>query len=184
VGLPMTWVRTVGVATLLLAAAVSQGVLVTRLPWPGPGEPQLPALAVLAVALSAGPRPGAVAGFATGLTVDLLPPATHAVGQWAFVLCLLGYLVGMVAQDAADSVLLAVALGAVGAALAPLLFTGLGVTLGDPRAHPLGALERLPSVALWTLVLAVFVLGPVRWRRADRVVTGDSAPGLASLALR
>jgi rod shape-determining protein MreD len=176
-------VRTVGVALLLLAAALAQGALVARLPWPGPGEPQLPALAVLAVALGGGPRSGVIAGLATGLTLDVLPPASHAFGQWAFVLCLVGHLVGTLAQDAADSVLLAVVLGALGAALAPLVFTLVGIALGDPRADLLRVLEHLPSVALSTLVLAAVVLGPLRWRRRDRVVTA-AMPSLASLALR
>ena len=171
------------VAAALLLAALAQGSLIARLSWPGPGEPQLPALAVLAVALTAGPRAGAVAGFGTGLVLDVLPPATHALGQWAFVLCLLGYLVGVLAQDAADSALLAVAIGAVGAALAPLAFTIVGFVLADPRAHFVTALEHLPSVALWTLVVAVFVLGPV-CRRADRRVSVDALPALVSLGAR
>lgn len=180
---PVTAVRAVGVALLLLAAVLAQGALVARFPWPGPGEPQLPALAVLAVALGGGPRSGVIAGFGTGLTLDVLPPASHAFGQWAFVLCLLGYLVGMLAQEAADSVVFAVVLGTLGTALAPLVFTLVGIALGDPRADLLRALENLPSVALSTLVLAALVLGPLRWRRRDRLVTAVT-PGLASLALR
>lgn len=154
------------VSALLLLAALLQGSLVARLPWPGPGEPQLAALAVLAVALAAGARAGAIAGFGTGLALDLLPPATHATGQWAFVLCLLGYLVGLLAVDVADSVLLAVAVASVSAALAPLFFTLLGQLLGDPRAGVLTALVHLPGTALWTLVVAFLVLPPLRRRRA------------------
>jgi rod shape-determining protein MreD len=67
-------------AAVLLLAALVQDSVVVRLSWPGPGEPQLPALAVLGVALTAGPRAGMVAGFGTGLVLDLLPPATHALG--------------------------------------------------------------------------------------------------------
>jgi rod shape-determining protein MreD len=125
-----------------------------------------------------------VAGFGTGLLLDVLPPATHALGQWAFVFCLLGHLVGMLARAAADSVWLAVALGAVGSALAPLLFTLVGLALGDPRAHLLGALEHLPSVALWTLVVAVFVLGPAQRGRRDRAVPVDALPVLAPVGAR
>jgi rod shape-determining protein MreD len=166
--------RAAGVSALLLLAALTQGSLVARLPWPGPGEPQLAALAVLAVALAAGARAGAVCGFGAGLLLDLLPPATHAVGQWAFVLCLLGYVVGLLAADVVDSAVLAVAIAAVGAALAPLAFTGLGLVLGDPRADLVGALERLPSVALGTLALAALAL-PVHWwrRRGEAPVMVD-----------
>jgi hypothetical protein len=89
----------------------------------------------------------------------------------------------MLAQGAADSAVLAVALGAVGAALAPLVFTVVGVVLGDPRANLLGAAEHLPSVALWTLVVAVFALGPV-CRRAERAVSVDALPALAPVRPR
>jgi rod shape-determining protein MreD len=178
-------VRAAGLAALLLLAALSQGGLVARLPWPGPGEPQLAALAVLAVALSGGARAGAVCGFGTGLLLDLLPPATHALGQWAFVLCLLGYVVGLLAADVVDSAPLAVAIAAVGAALAPLVFTAEGLALGDPRADLVGALERLPSVALWTLVLAAPVLPVLRWRRRPQPVIAPPATTLGrALAVR
>ena len=176
-------VRTALVALLLLFAAMAQGAVVARLPWWGPGEPQLPALAVLAVALSRGARAGAVAGFATGLTVDLLPTAAHGIGQWAFVLCLLGLVVGTLAQDVVEPPLPAVAVGAVGAALAPVLFTLLGLLLGDPRADVLGALADLPAIALWTLLAAPVVLAPACRRRRGRTVVTDGS-SLASLALR
>ncbi|MBA3744152.1 rod shape-determining protein MreD [Sporichthya sp.] len=160
----MNALRVTGATGLLLLAAFAQGSIVARLPWFGPGEPQVAALAVLGVALTAGARAGAVAGFGTGLLLDLLPPADHATGQWAFVLCLLGYLIGMLAADVVDSRLLGAALAALGAALAPIAFTVLGLVLGDPRADLLGAGQRLPSVALWTLAAALFSL-PALYRR-------------------
>lgn len=160
----MRVLRVLGVTGLLLLVALAQGSVVARLTWFDPGEPQMAALAVLGVALMAGARAGAVAGFGTGLLLDVLPPADHATGQWAFVLCLLGYLVGLLAADAVDSKLLATALAAVGASLAPLVFTVLGLVLGDSRADLLGALERLPSVALWTGTAALLTL-PLRYRR-------------------
>lgn len=177
--------RAAGLLAFLLLAALAQGAVVTRLPWPGPGEPQLAALAVLATALAAGPRAGAVCGFGTGLLLDLLPPATHALGQWALVLCLLGYVVGLLAADLVDSALLAVGIVAVGAALAPVAFTGVGQVLGDPHAELVGALQRLPSVALWTLLLAALAL-PALWcrRRAEPEVLVEAAFRRVPLAVR
>lgn len=177
--------RAVALGALLLVIAVAQGAVLARLPWLGPGEPQVAALAVLTVALTAGARAGAVCGFGTGLLLDVLPPATHATGQWAFVLCLLGYLIGLLAADTVDSMLLPVALAAVGAALAPIAFTVLGLVLGDPRADLLAALQRLPSVALWTLVLPAFAV-PVRWwrRRADPPLRVDAMAARVPLAVR
>jgi rod shape-determining protein MreD len=153
------------VAALLLLAALVQGAVVARLPWPGSGEPQLAALAMTAVALVAGPRVGAVTGFSAGLLLDLLPPASHALGQWAFVLCLLGYLLGMLAGAVAHSARLMIPVAAVAAALAPLAFTLFGQLLADPRADLPGAAQRLPAAALWTLLLAVPLLAPLRRRR-------------------
>ena len=161
----MNTLRASAVGALLLLAALVQGAVVARLPWPGGGEPALAALAVVAVALAVGPRLGAVTGFAAGGLLDLLPPASHALGQWAFVLCLLGYLLGMLADDVAHSARLMIPVAAVAAALAPLTFTLLGQLLADPRADLLGALQRLPAVALWTLLLAGPLLAPVRRRR-------------------
>lgn len=157
----MSVLRASAVATLLVLTALLQGAVVERLPWPGQGEPQLVALGVAAVALAAGPRVGAVTGFSTGLLLDLLPPASHALGQWAFVLCLLGYLLGTLADDVAHSARLMVPVAAVAAALAPFAFTLLGQLLADPRADLLGAVQRLPGVALWTLLLSGLILGPL-----------------------
>lgn len=177
--------RAVAVAVLLLLAALAQGSVLARLPWPGPGEPQLAALAVLGVALTAGARTGAVAGFGTGLLLDLLPPATHATGQWAFVLCLLGYLAGTLGATIADSLLLPVVVAVLGAALAPVLFTLLGLGLGDPRADLLVAAQRLPAVALWTFVVALLAL-PVRLlrRRPEAPVRIEAALPRIALAVR
>ncbi|GAA0634188.1 hypothetical protein GCM10009547_42750 [Sporichthya brevicatena] len=157
--------RLTGLGLLGLLVALTQVSLIARLEWPGAGQPQLAALAVLAVALRGGPRAGGVAGFGVGLVLDLLPPADHPVGQWAFVLCLLGAVVGFLAADVAESTLLSIAVGGVAAALAPLLFTLVGQLLGDPRAGVLHALATLPSVALSTLLLAVVVLPLSRRRR-------------------
>lgn len=166
----MSTLRAPAVAALLVLTALVQGAVVARLPWPGSGEPQLPALAVVAVALATGPRIGAMTGFATGLLLDLLPPASHAVGQWAFVLCLLGYLLGMLADDVRHSARLMIPVAAVAAALGPLAFTLLGQLLADPRADLLGAVARLPAVALWTLLLAVPLAVPLAGPRIPMAV--------------
>lgn len=167
----MSPVRLTVLGTSVLLVTLAQGAVVARLPWPGSGVPHLAALVVVATALVAGARAGALTGFASGLMLDLLPPASHALGQWAFVLCLLGLVVGMLAADVGDSLLLAVPVAAVTAALAPLAFTLLGQLLGDPRADVLGAVQRLPGVALGTLLLALVLTLPlalVRGRRRDR----------------
>lgn len=162
--------RAAAVSVLALLAALLQVSVVAQLPWPGPGEPVLAALTVVGVALAAGARAGALCGFGTGLALDVIPPADHALGQWAFVLCGLGYAGGLLARDVRASLLLTVAIGAVSAALAPLVFTAFGTALGDPRADLTSAAGRLPSIALCTLVLACAVV-PLAGRVA-------AAPGI------
>ena len=63
-------------------------------------------LVVAAIALVLGPVGGAVTGFLAGLAADVLPPADHLIGRYALVFCLAGYLVGLVHDEARDSVLL------------------------------------------------------------------------------
>lgn len=180
----MSTLRVSAVAALLVLTALVQGAVIARLPWPGSGEPQLAALAVIAVALAAGPRVGAVSGFGIGLLLDLLPPASHALGQWAFVLCLLGHLLGTLADDVAHSARLRIPVAAVAAALAPVAFTLLGRLLADPRADLLGAVQRLPAVALWTLLLAVPLLVLRRRRRQGNAYVIEPVAPRVPLAVR
>lgn len=170
--------RAVVVGVVAFFAALAQGVVLARLPWWGPGTPDLAALVVVGVALGAGARAGALCGFGTGIALDLLPPADHATGQWAFTLCALGYAVGLLTRDVQGSIPLTVAVGAVTASLAPLGFTLFGAVLGDPRAEPLAALGRLPAVAVWTLVLAVAVVPFARWLASTRVAAADAGAPL------
>ena len=51
-------------------------------------------LAVVGCALVRGAGAGAVIGFCAGLAVDVLPPSAHLVGQYALVLCLVGFMAG------------------------------------------------------------------------------------------
>lgn len=180
----MTARRGAAVAVLALLAALLQGSLVARLPWPGPGEPALAALVVVGVALAAGARAGAVCGFGSGVVLDLIPPADHALGQWAFVLCGLGYGAGLLARDARASRPLAVTIGALSAALAPLAFTVLGAVLGDPRADLGSATGRLPSVALGTLVLAAVVVPLVGRVAATRGIPLEAVARIPTPVLR
>lgn len=158
----MTARQVMAFAALALLAALVQGSVVARLPWPGAGAPHLAALAVVAIALAAGAYAGAVLGFGTGLLLDLVPPADHALGQWAFVLCLLGGLAGMLARDARASLPLGVLVGGVVAVLATPSFAALGEMLSDPRADLVGAGVHAPAAAMWTMLLAAVIVPAAR----------------------
>lgn len=149
-------------AVLILLAVVLQTTLIARLPLPG-GRPDLILLSVVALALAAGPGAGLVAGFAGGLMTDLL--AAHPVGLAALVLCLVGYLCGLLQEDAEGSVLLPLGLVAA-AALASTLGEGALLALVgkysvsgslDWRA----VLTDLPTSVLYDVLLAPFVVAGV-----------------------
>lgn len=153
----MTFSRVMLSVLLVLTAAVLQVTVVNRLPIPGAG-PDLVLLVVIGLAVVVGPMAGASIGFGAGLLVDLMPPTATEVGRWALVLCVIGYIAGQIQVDAKRSAL--VVLGAVAglAALAALLFAGLGLLFGDPRISGDLVVSTLVSSVLYDLLLAPFVI--------------------------
>lgn len=81
-------------ATLIVVALVVQVSVLARLQLPG-AVPDLVLLTVVGLALVYGPVSGSLIGFSAGLLADLAPPADHAAGRYALVLCVIGYLVGL-----------------------------------------------------------------------------------------
>ena len=80
--------------TLVVVALVIQVSVLARLQLPG-ATPDLLLLVVLGLAFVYGHVSGALIGFGAGLLADLAPPADHAAGRYALVLCLIGYLAGL-----------------------------------------------------------------------------------------
>lgn len=162
-------VRRVLLATaLLVTAAVVQVTLVN--PWHLPGGgPDLVLLVVVSLAVVQGPLAGAVTGFFAGLLVDLLPPASGYVGLWALVLCVAGYLAGLLRSDTRRSAGALIAAVAGLSALAVLGYAGLAMLFGVPG----GTWDELTSVligtVLYDLLLAPFVVPAVMGlaRRAE-----------------
>ena len=153
----MTMSRVLLSAVLILTAALLQVTLVNRLPLPGVG-PDLVLLVVIGLAIVSGPTAGASTGFAAGLLVDLIPPTSTEVGRWALVFCVVGYIAGQIQIDARRSAV--IVLGAVAglAALAALLFAGLGVLFGDPHITAELVVSTTVSSVLYDLLLAPFVI--------------------------
>ncbi|MCY9785099.1 rod shape-determining protein MreD [Nocardiopsis sp. EMB25] len=157
----------VAVAVLVQATAVNR----VQFDW-GPG-PDLVVAALVAVALTTTPAVAASAGFAAGLAMDLLPPAEHAVGRYALVLCVAAYLVALLRANTGSP-------GAVGAP--PSAWTGIGVTavtslgvglgyaavglvMGDPRVS-LGATAVAVGVGtVLTTLVSPLVTVPLLWIR-------------------
>ncbi|SES45255.1 rod shape-determining protein MreD [Streptomyces sp. yr375] len=155
---------------LIVVALVIQVSVLARLHLPG-AVPDLLLLTVLGLAMIYGHVGGALIGFGAGLLADLAPPADHAAGRYALVLCVIGYLAGLVKPESGQ---IKSATGpmvvVVGAALgSTLLYAGVGALVGDTAARHVGLTGLLFTAALYDLLLAPFVVPAVMFlaRRAD-----------------
>ncbi|MFF7328768.1 rod shape-determining protein MreD [Streptomyces sp. NPDC090306] len=162
---------------LVVVALVVQVSVLARLHLPG-AVPDLLLLTVLGLAMVYGHVGGALVGFGAGLLADLAPPADHAAGRYALVLCVVGYCAGLIKPEtgriksalAPMTVVVAAAVGST------LLYAGVGALVGDTAARHVGLGGLLFSAALYDLLLAPFVVPGVMWlaRRAENDPLGES----------
>lgn len=168
--------------SLVAFALVVQVCVLSRLHLPG-AVPDLMLLVVLALALVYGHTGGCLVGFGAGLLADLAPPADHAVGRYALVLCITGYLAGLAKPEngrvrSATGVLLVV----LGAAVATtLMYAGVGALVGDSAARQVGLMGLVFTATVYDLLLAPFVVPGVMWlaRRAENDPMAESSSGTA-----
>jgi rod shape-determining protein MreD len=147
-------------ALLVVVAVVLQVTVFARLPWPGV-SPDLVLLVVLGLALVHGPTTGAVAGFLAGVALDLAPPADTMLGRSALVLCLVGYVAGLMRREAEDSVVAILAVVAGAALVATSGVALLGALMGDPRVTWDVVLQAVPQRVAYDVVLGPFVVPAV-----------------------
>ncbi|MFD6436873.1 rod shape-determining protein MreD [Streptomyces venezuelae] len=166
-------------ATLVVVALVIQVSVLARLQLPG-AVPDLVLLTVLGLALVYGHVGGALVGFGAGLLADLAPPADHAAGRYALVLCVIGYLAGLAKPDggrlrSATGPLVVVVSAAIGSTL---LYAGVGSLVGDTAARHVGLVGLLFTAALYDLLLAPFTVPLIiaLARRADNDPLGENSP--------
>lgn len=144
---------------LVVVALVLQVSVLARLHLPG-AVPDLMLLIVVALSITYGPMGGSIIGFGAGLLADLAPPADHAAGRYALVLCLIGYLCGLVKPEngavrSATKPMVVVA----GAALAStLLYAGVGAAVGDTQARHVGVVDLALTALVYDLLLAPFIV--------------------------
>jgi rod shape-determining protein MreD len=150
--------RIVLAALALGAALLIQLTLLNGLILPGGGTPDLILLCVVALALVGGPAAGTAAGFFAGLGLDLAPPASELVGQYALVFCLAGYCCGRLRSALHRSALLAFGVAALAAAAAEVLAAGLTLTLDSPEVTGSTVALILPSTVLYNIALSPLVL--------------------------
>lgn len=145
-------------AIVVIVALVLQVIVVDRLPLPGGVVPDVVLLSVVALALVYGPLPGLVTGFCAGLVADVVPPADHMIGLYAFVFCLLGYVAGLAQDDMERSAVMPFVFMVIGAVGGCVLYALLGGLLGDPRITWDTARHLVPLTALYNVLLSPFVL--------------------------
>lgn len=144
-------------AGLLLGGLVLQSAVFAWLPLPG-ATPDVVLVVVVALALVWGPLEGAMAGFLGGLALDLVPPSDHAVGRWALVLTLVGYLVGLYDEDVDRAAFAPFVLVAAASAGATLLYAGIGQVIGDTSITWPMIAAVLPSAVVYDVLLTPFVV--------------------------
>ncbi|MEV8588555.1 rod shape-determining protein MreD [Streptomyces sp. NPDC051180] len=170
-------------ATLIVVALVVQVSVLARLQLPG-AVPDLVLLTVVGLALVYGPVSGSLIGFTAGLLADLAPPADHAAGRYALVLCVIGYLVGLARPDngrltSATGPMAVVVAAAVGSTL---LYAGVGALVGDTAARHVGLGFLLFTAAVYDLLLAPFTVPLIMAlaRRAENDPLADAGGGSGS----
>ncbi|MEU1591965.1 rod shape-determining protein MreD [Streptomyces sp. NPDC005708] len=164
--------------TLVIVALVIQVCVLARLHLPG-AVPDLVLLTVVALALVYGHVGGCLIGFGAGLLSDLAPPADHAAGRYALVLCVIGYLAGLARPDngrlkSATAPMAVVVAAAIGSTL---LYAGVGALVGDTAARHVGLAGLLFTAAVYDLLLAPFVVPGIMAlaRRAENDPLADSS---------
>jgi rod shape-determining protein MreD len=165
---------------VMVAALVLQVAVANRLPLPGSVTPDLVLLTVVALALVSGEMLGLVAGFTAGLAADIMPPADHTIGRYALVYCLVGYLCGLASAEMDRSSVVPFVAVATGALAGSVLYAGLGMLLGDPRATWAIISRMVPLSVLYDVLASPFVVWAVL--RVTRRVERGKSPGRFDLA--
>lgn len=155
-------------AVLVSVALVLQVSVFDAFAWEGV-VPDLALLVVVAAALVRGSQFGMVLGFATGVLLDLAPPADHLAGRWALGLLVVGYVAGRVretteAQSGRRGELRIVTVVATALACSfagTSIFALSGLILRDPPLPVSGLLQPILASLVWDLALAPLVVPPV-----------------------
>ena len=166
-------------ASLLLLAVLIQLTLFGNLRLPGGAGPDLVLVVVVALALTGGPMEGVLGGFCAGLALDVAPPATHLVGQYALVFCLVGYAAGRVGSHLDETAWVPIGVVAVGSAVGELLFALTGMIFGNLDVTWSAVGHVLPASVVYDVLLSPFVLYAVVRARA-LASPATAAKGLAS----
>jgi rod shape-determining protein MreD len=177
-------VRKTWLAPVLLAAALLlQLTVLNGLHLPGGSVPDLVLIVVVALAIADGPVPGMVTGFAAGLCVDLAPPGSGVIGQYALVFCLAGWAAGRLSGGARWAPLRALGVAAIVLTAAEAATVALGLLLAPTQVTTAEIRQFLPVAIGYDLLLFPFVLYLVVLASAGLASRGLAGLGLAGTGL-
>ena len=145
-------------AVLLAAAVLVQLTAVNGLRLPGGGVPDVVLVVVAALGLASGPASGAIAGFMAGLALDLAPPGSGVIGEYALVFVLVGWTCGRLRPTLARSAMLPIIVVAGVAAVAELAVAGLSVALQAGQVSWAAIAQVLPAAVSYDIAISPFVL--------------------------
>jgi hypothetical protein len=154
---PRQW-QFITVAMLVVAAALLQSVVAARLPLPGPPL-GIAVAVVIGIGLATGANVGAIAGFSSGLLLDVMPPAHGPLGLSALMLLMVGALAGRVRdpRGLAPAQLAGLAAGLAG--LSWMTSQALLWVLG----YPTGAFTAMLWFCLGVILLSIVVVPAEMW---------------------
>lgn len=157
-------------AVLVLIATLLQAIFAPYLSVGG-ATPNFLMLAVITLALSEGPIPGATTGFAAGLLFDLL--GTGVVGPMALVLTIVGYLAGLMHEQMfAEGWLLPLSVLAIASLVGEIAYGVLLGILGEGGSFFSAFVTKMLPRALYNTVLALLIYPWLaRFLRPDHSVT-------------
>jgi len=167
---------------LIVVSIVLQLTVLNGLRLPGGGVPDLVLVVVAALAVADGPMAGAIIGFAAGLCLDLAPPGSLLIGQYALVFCLAGWGAGRLSRAVGRSPLRSVVLMAIVVAAAEVLSSALGLVLEPAQVTTAEVRVVLPATIGYDLVLCPFMLYLVML--AGTVLAEGLAAGAAAVGIR
>ncbi|MCU1371240.1 MAG: rod shape-determining protein MreD [Ilumatobacteraceae bacterium] len=158
----MSWPRT---AVVVLVALVLQVTLLSRFSYEGARADIMVLLAVVA-GYRLGPERGAIVGFASGLSFDIV--LSTPLGLSALIYTVVGYGVGaatsgMVRTSRWASPLVA----AVGSAVAMVLYALVGAVLGEPTLSGPSLASIVVLVAVVNAALAPLATRAIDWIKVD-----------------
>jgi rod shape-determining protein MreD len=177
-------VRKAWFAPVLLACALLlQLTVLNGLHLSGGGVPDLVLVLVVALAMTDEPPRGMVIGFAAGLCLDLAPPGSVLIGQYALVFCLAGWAAGWLGRLARHWPLRALVLAAAVIAAAEVLAAALGLLLEPAEVTIAEVRQFLPVSIAYDLLICPFALYLVLLASGLLASPGLASTGLAGPGL-